>query len=31
MAETPNTPPVQYLSTFPYLNTPYSGFERPTP
>jgi hypothetical protein len=28
---TPNTPPVQYLSAFPYLNTPYSGFERPTP
>ena len=28
---TPNTPPVSYLSAFPYLNTPYSGFERPTP
>jgi hypothetical protein len=26
---TPNKPPVEYLSTFPYLNTPYSGFERP--
>jgi hypothetical protein len=27
---TPNKPPVSYLSTFPYLNTPYSGFDVPT-
>jgi hypothetical protein len=25
-----NTPPVSYLNSFPYLNTPESGFEVPS-
>jgi hypothetical protein len=27
---TPNKPPVSYLTTFPYLNTPFSGFDVPS-